>query len=75
MRSKYRIMVGQENRLEFSADFGRADSQIQIDGSDTPFQVARAHSPRRAAELLIDWCRSDGEVVGPDEDWRLDQVR
>lgn len=68
---KRKIVVGDDVRATFEADFTQASSPITLDGQSTPFQVADArHSPTEAAYLLIGWCNSEGgPIVSPDEEW------
>ncbi len=76
MTSTYKIVVAGETRATFTADFAQASSPIMLDGNSTPFQVADArHKPSKAAELLIDWCDSEGgEIVGDDEEYEVEAV-
>lgn len=71
----YIISVDGNERATFSANFAEASSPILIDGRSTPFQVADArHRETRAAQILIDWCRSQGgPIVDEDEDWEVEE--
>lgn len=74
MTATYQIKVNDEVRMTFAADFSQASSPITLEGHSTPFQVADArHSEVRAAEMLIDWCDSQGgSNVGEDEEWEVE---
>lgn len=76
MTQTYQVVVGKDVRLTFAGDFAQASSPLTIEGNSTPFQVADArHRPEHAAELLIDYCRSEGgEVVGEDEYFEVVEV-
>ncbi len=70
---QYQILVGGDVRMTFAGDFAQASFPITLEGDSTPFQVADArHSARRAAELLISWCDSQGgSNVGDDEEYEV----
>lgn len=70
MKTTYQVKVGKTIRLTFDGDFSQASSPLTIDGNSTPFQVADArHRPATAAEILNNWCRSEGgEAWGEDEE-------
>ena len=70
----YTARVNGDDRLNFRGDFAQASSPLEIGGDEgfqsTPFQVADArHRPAIAAEILNDWCRSQGG-----EAWSEDEV-
>lgn len=73
MTATYQVKVNDEVRMTFAGDFAQASSPIQLEGDSTPFQVADAsHRPTRAAELLINWCDSQGgSNVGDDEEYEV----
>jgi hypothetical protein len=65
----YEIRVNDHIRATFAADFARAEYPITLDGEPTPYQVGDArHRPDEAAELLIDWCDSEGGPIVEDEE-------
>lgn len=74
----YTVYVKAEERMRFSGDFAEASSPIRIVGDEgetsTPYQVADArHSPKEAARLLNEWCRSEGgEAWGEEEEIEVD---
>ncbi len=74
--ANYICTVDGQERMTFSGDFAQASSPLLIDGNSTPFQVADArHSPARAADLLNDWCRSEGgEAWGQNESVEVEKI-
>ena len=66
----YKIFVNGHNVATMTANFAQASCQILIDGQPTPFQVADAkQDPDIAAEMLNNWCHSQGgEIWGDDDD-------
>lgn len=64
MSNTYYIVVGDEIRAKFSANWAQAADPILLNGSSTPFQVADVcHSSERAAEKLILWAFRDGAPI------------
>lgn len=74
MTMTYQIKVGNNVRMTFAGDFTQASSPLTLEGDSTPFQVADArHNVSRAAEMLIDWCDSQGgSNVSGDEDYEVE---
>ncbi len=65
----YKILVNGNEAATITANFAQASCGIALDGQSTPFQVADArHDPDIAAELLNNWCHSQGGEIWGDDD-------
>jgi hypothetical protein len=66
----YSILANGNKVATMTANFAQASCPILLDGQSTPFQVADAkHDPGTAAEMLNNWCHSQGgEIWGEDDE-------